>query len=97
MSNGIGGSPSRVGGFERVTGAQAYVADIHLDGELYVKLVTVDHARFRIDAIDASAAMAVPGVRAVLTAADLPRAHAALRTAVPGPAGARGRRDALPR
>ena len=72
MSNGIGGSPSRVGGFERVTGAQAYVADIHLDGELYVKLVTVDHARFRIDAIDASAAMAVPGVRAVLTAADLP-------------------------
>jgi CO/xanthine dehydrogenase Mo-binding subunit len=73
VSDGIGASPSRVGGLERVTGAQAYVADIHLDGELYVKLVTVDHARFRIDAIDATAAMAVPGVRAVLTAADLPQ------------------------
>ncbi len=69
----IGGSPARVGGLDRVTGRQAYVADIHLDGELFVKLVTVDHARFRIDAIDASAALAVPGVRAVLTAADLPR------------------------
>ena len=56
-----------------MTGRQAYVADIHLDGELFVKLVTVDHARFRIDAIDASAALAVPGVRAVLTAADLPQ------------------------
>ncbi len=69
----IGGSPSRVGGLDRVTGRQAYVADIHLDRELFVKLVTVDHARFRIDAIDASAALAVSGVRAVLTAADLPR------------------------
>jgi CO/xanthine dehydrogenase Mo-binding subunit len=68
----IGGSPTRVGGLERVTGRQAYVADIHLEGELHVKLVTVDHARARIDAIDASAALAVPGVRAVLTAADLP-------------------------
>jgi CO/xanthine dehydrogenase Mo-binding subunit len=69
----IGGSPARVGGLDRVTGRQAYVADIHLEGELFVKLVTVDHARFRIDAIDASAALAVPGVRAVLTAADLPQ------------------------
>ncbi len=69
----IGGSPARVGGLDRVTGRQAYVADIHLDGELHVKLVTVDHARVRIDAIDASAALAVPGVRAVLTAADLPQ------------------------
>ena len=68
----IGESPARVGGLDRVTGHQDYVADIHLDGELHVKLVTVDHARARIDAIDASAALAVPGVRAVLTAADLP-------------------------
>ena len=69
----IGTSPARVGGRDRVTGRQAYVADIHLEGELHVKLVTVEHARARIDAIDASAALAVPGVRAVLSAADLPR------------------------
>jgi CO/xanthine dehydrogenase Mo-binding subunit len=69
----IGRSPARVGGLDRVTGRQAYVADLHLDGELHVKLVTVDHARAMIDAIDASEALAVPGVRAVLTAADLPQ------------------------
>lgn len=63
---------ARVGGRDRVTGSQAYVADIHLDGELHVKLVTVDAARARITAIDAAAALAVPGVRLVTTAADLP-------------------------
>jgi CO/xanthine dehydrogenase Mo-binding subunit len=71
-ATGIGRSPSRVGGIERVTGRQAYVADIHLERELHVKLVTVDHARARIDRIDATEALAVPGVDAVLTAADLP-------------------------
>ncbi len=73
VDGAIGASPARVGGLDRVTGRQAYVADIHLDGELVVKLVTVDHARVRIDGIDATAALAVPGVRAVLTAADLPQ------------------------
>jgi CO/xanthine dehydrogenase Mo-binding subunit len=69
----IGASPARVGGRDRVTGHQAYVADIHLDGALHVKLITVDHARARIRAIDTTAALAVPGVHAVMTAADLPQ------------------------
>ncbi len=68
----IGASPPRVGGLDRVTGRQAYVADVHLENELHVQLVTVPHARARIRAIDPSAALAIPGVRAVLTAADLP-------------------------
>lgn len=68
----IGASPGRVGGLDRVTGQQAYVADIHLEDELHVALVTVDHARARIRAIDTTAALSAPGVRAVLTAADLP-------------------------
>jgi CO/xanthine dehydrogenase Mo-binding subunit len=68
----IGGSPARVGGLDRVTGRQAYVADLHIDGVLHAKLVTVEFARARILAVDASAAQAVPGVRSVLTAADLP-------------------------
>ena len=70
---GIGGSPARVGGLDRVTGRQAYVADLHLEGVLYAKLVTLDCARARILSIDASAALAVPGVRLVMTAADLPQ------------------------
>jgi CO/xanthine dehydrogenase Mo-binding subunit len=68
----VGESPARVGGVERVTGRQQYVADIHLEDVLHVKLVALDVARARIRGIDASAAMAVPGVRLVMTAADLP-------------------------
>ncbi len=68
----VGGSPARVGGIDRVTGRQAYVADLRLDDALFVKLVSLDVARARIVAIDSSAALAVPGVRFVTTAADLP-------------------------
>jgi len=68
----VGASAPRGGGLERVTGSQRYVADLPMEGVLQVKLVTVDAARARIDAIDASAALAVPGVRAVFTARDLP-------------------------
>ncbi|MDP9483496.1 MAG: xanthine dehydrogenase family protein molybdopterin-binding subunit, partial [Chloroflexota bacterium] len=70
---GVGGSPARVGGLDRVTGRQAYVADVRLDDVLHAKLVSLDCARARIVGIDASAALRVPGVRLVLSAADLPQ------------------------
>ena len=70
---GIGDSVNRVGGDARVSGRQRYVADIHLPDELHAKLVTVPVARARIVAIDASEALAVPGVHLVMTAADLPQ------------------------
>ena len=69
----VGMSPRRVGGRDRVTGRQAYVADIHLDDVLHAKLVSLDCARARIITVDTSAALAVPGVRLVMTAADLPQ------------------------
>ncbi len=71
-SDGIGASPWRVGGLDRVTGRQIYVADTRVADALHVKLVTVDCAHARIIAIDSTAAMMVPGVRLVMTAADLP-------------------------
>ena len=71
--HGVGASPARVGGLDRVTGRQAYVADIRLEDVLHVKLVSLDCARARIVAIDTSAALAVPGVRLATTAADLPQ------------------------
>jgi CO/xanthine dehydrogenase Mo-binding subunit len=70
---GIGASPARVGGRDRVTGRQAYVADLRLEDAMHVKLVTIDCARARIVAIDTAAALAVPGVRLAMTAADLPQ------------------------
>ena len=69
----IGASPVRVGGLERVTGDQRYVADLHLANELHVKLVTLPCARARIIAIDRSDAARVPGVRLIMTAEDLPQ------------------------
>ena len=72
MTGSVGTSPARVGGIGRVTGQQAYVADLDLEDVLHVKLVTVDAARARLGDIDARAALDVPGVRLVMTAADLP-------------------------
>ena len=69
----IGTSPNRFGGLGRVTGRNEYVADIRLPGVLEARLVTLDCARARIISIDTSAALAVPGVRLVMTAADLPQ------------------------
>jgi CO/xanthine dehydrogenase Mo-binding subunit len=69
---GVGASPARVGGVARVSGSQEYVADIRLADALHVKLVTLPVARGRIVRIDASEALAQPGVRAVFSAADLP-------------------------
>jgi CO/xanthine dehydrogenase Mo-binding subunit len=70
---GVGDSPRRVGGEDRVTGLQEYVADIRLPGALEAKIVTIDCARARIISIDTSAAEQVPGVRLVMTADDLPQ------------------------
>ncbi|HEY3336702.1 MAG TPA: xanthine dehydrogenase family protein molybdopterin-binding subunit [Candidatus Limnocylindrales bacterium] len=68
----VGASPNRVGGIGRVTGAQAYLADLRVDA-LHARLVTLDVARARILGVDASAALALPGVHLVMTAADLPQ------------------------
>ncbi len=72
MTGRVGDSPRRVGGDERVTGEQRYVADIRLPDLLHAKLVTVDAARARILSIDTSEAERVPGVRAVITPERLP-------------------------
>ena len=55
-----------------VTGAARYTLDVAMDGMLHMKLLRSPHAHARVVAIDAEAAMAVPGVRLVLTHADSP-------------------------
>ena len=83
---GVGVSIPRPDGPEKVTGRVQYVADIQPKGLLHAKLLRSPHAHARIVSIDVSAAKALPGVRAVLTAKDIPhlkkkaptRAHAVL-------------------
>jgi CO/xanthine dehydrogenase Mo-binding subunit len=69
----VGTSARRFGGLERVTGEQAFLADLRLEGMLHVKLVTLDCARAKIDGVDATGALKVPAVVDVVTADDLPQ------------------------
>jgi putative selenate reductase molybdopterin-binding subunit len=55
-----------------VTGRARFTLDVPVDGVLHLKLVRSPHAHARIAAIDADAALAVPGVVAVLTHEDAP-------------------------
>ena len=83
---GVGLAIPRPDGAEKVTGRVEYVADLKPRGLLHAKLLRSPHAHARIVRIDTSKARALPGVRAVLTAADIPelkrkaptRAHAVL-------------------
>ena len=68
----IGTRPIRHDGVDKVTGRAQYGADIDLPGLLHGKVLRSPHAHARIKSIDASAALAVPGVKAVITSADLP-------------------------
>src|SRR5258708_21724135 len=56
----------------RTSGQLAYVADVPLQGILYGAILRSPHSHARILGIDTSAARRLPGVQAVITAADLP-------------------------
>ena len=53
-------------------GDRGYIDDIRIPGMLHAALVFTQHTRADISAIDATAALQMPGVRAVFTAADIP-------------------------
>lgn len=54
-----------------VRGEGRFVSDVELPGMLHVALVRSPHPHARILEVDTSAALALPGVRAVLTGADV--------------------------
>lgn len=68
----IGTRPIRHDGTDKVTGRALYGADVRLPGMLYGAVLRSPHAHARIKSIDTRAAEAAPGVRAVVTAQDLP-------------------------
>lgn len=69
----VGTSPRRVGGPERVSGAQNYVADIPASDLLSVKLVTLDSPRARVVSLNTEKAEQVEGVVMILTPDGLPQ------------------------
>ena len=68
----IGTPFRRVDGWSKVTGATRFADDLSFPRMCFIKLVrsTVPHARLR--GVDCSLALAMPGVLAVLTGADMP-------------------------
>lgn len=68
----VGTRPVRPDGVPKVTGLAQYGADYTLPGMLWGKIVRSPHAHARIRSIDVSKAMALPGVKAVMTAQDFP-------------------------
>lgn len=68
----IGRWSASPGAEDIVTGRARYCPDIQLPGLLIGKLLYPAHPRARISRLDVTAARAMPGVHAVLTAADIP-------------------------
>ncbi len=68
----IGTRPIRHDGVDKVTGRAVYGADVRLQGMLHGHILRSPHAHAKIRSIDTSAAAKVPGVRAIITNADLP-------------------------
>ena len=72
----VGTRPIRHDGPDKVMGRARYAADIHLTGMLHGKILRSPHPHARIRGIDARRALALPGVMAVVTAADFPEVSA---------------------
>jgi xanthine dehydrogenase molybdenum-binding subunit len=68
----VGRSLSRYAGEELTLGDRPYVDDLDSPGMLHGTVVMSPHARARLLRIDPAAALAVAGVEAVVTAADVP-------------------------
>jgi CO/xanthine dehydrogenase Mo-binding subunit len=68
----VGTRPVRPDGVDKVTGRAQFGADLALPGMLVGKMKRSPHAHARIISIDASKALQLPGVKAVVTSADFP-------------------------
>ena len=68
----VGTRPVRPDGVDKVTGRARYGADFNMPGQLVARILRSPHAHARIRRIDTSKAEKLKGVKAVITAADLP-------------------------
>ncbi len=68
----VGKAIRKIDATAKVTGATKFADDLFLPRMLFAKLLRSTQAHARIRAIDASRALALPGVHAVLTGSDLP-------------------------
>ena len=69
----VGTRPIRHDGADKVTGSALFGADLRISGLLHGYVLRSPHAHARIRRIDISKALALPGVKAIITAGDLPK------------------------
>ena len=74
LASSIGEVGAKYEAAELTLGDRGYIDDLRVPGMLHAALHLTAHARATVTAIDTSAALAAPGVRAVFTAADIPGA-----------------------
>src|SRR6266404_6208952 len=77
--NVVGTRPLRPDGLDKVTGRARFGADATMPGMLLGRVLRSPHAHARIRSIDAKAALALPGVKAVVTREDFKEPSADLR------------------
>ena len=63
----IGNTTPRIDAIERVTGGAKYTRDLKLPGMLYARVLRSPHPHARVVSIDASEALALPGVQTVIS------------------------------
>jgi len=68
----VGTRPIRPDGVDKVTGRAAFGADFTMPGMIWGRIKRSPHAHARIVSIDARKALALPGVKAVVTGDDFP-------------------------
>src|SRR5260370_41117221 len=68
----VGTRPIRPDGVEKVTGRAAFGADLAMAGMIFGKVKRSPHAHARIVSLKAEKALALEGVLAAVTSADLP-------------------------
>jgi len=68
----VGKRPIRHDGADKVTGKAIYTGDINLPNMAHARMIRSPHPHAKIKSIDASAALKLPGVLAVVTSADFP-------------------------
>ena len=71
-AGGVGGRGTKYEGQALTLGDRGFIDDMQPDGCLHGAVVLSEHARADINAIDTTAALAMPGVVAVFTRADVP-------------------------
>lgn len=69
----VGTNPMKIDGIEKVTGAAVYTGDIYLPGMLHGKIKRSPYAHARVKSISTDKALALEGVKAVLTYEDVPK------------------------